>query len=318
MSPQPVRLAEAAGALVLLIFVVGAVICLRLNLKKDQRRIVLIWLYFGLFWLISGLSVAVARYTFGIQYALDASRYVVAASFFVIATVVLAAIALSHLSTRVPQQLNAYSWFVSGCAVLAAVAIACRYEQTVPCIRLMQHMRYSELKGAVAAEASELLELPEFHDIYPHASFADFKTSLRFLNARGWLHPPLWSEGFLWNLRHLTPDPACGSLDLVTVRNGSVRLEGWGFLPSRSERAHAVIVAGFENNAKPKLLGVAFVSKERSDVAASLHLPEAGATGWTLELPQAEMQGHRYLVRTFSYDAISGKVCEANGERTIP
>ena len=267
---------------------------------------------------MSGLSVAVTRYTFGVSYALEASRYVMASSFFVIAALTLGGIALQDLSAGLPRRVKLYSTVLSAFGILLFVGVFCRYEQSKIDDSFMENSRYSELRGAVAADSAELLELPAFHDIYPHPGFADFETNVRFLNAEGWLRPPLWDERFLHRLRGLNPTPPCGALDTASRTTNAIRLQGWAYLPLSSQRAHAILIVGFQGNNAPKLLGVAFTSTERPDVAAALHSPQALPTGWTIDLPLAALDGHSYTVQSFAYNAETGRVCETPGGRSLP
>jgi hypothetical protein len=309
MTPQPVHLAQAAGALILLLFAMAAPAALR-GRTGDGRKIVLVWGMFGLFWLVSGLSAAVARHGFGVGYALEASRYVTASSFFLLAALVLAAIALKDVRRR--------RFILPAMAVLLAAAIICRYPQTKTADSLMENSRYSELLGKVAADSVGLLELPAFRNIFPYSSFAKFAVDVRFLNSRGWLRPAMWDERFLRHLSELTPNALCGRLDSVTRAAGSVNLLGWGYLPNRSQRAHAVIIAGFEQGRIPKILGVAAAGGGRPDVAAAIHSPDALATGWAIDLPVAASDTHRYSLHSFAYDAETGEACEMPGGRFVP
>lgn len=309
ITPQPVRLAQAAGALIVVLFAVAVPAALR-GRTGEQRKIVLVWIAFGVFWFLSDLSAAAARYGFGITYALDASRYVTASSFFLLATLILAAIAL--------KERKLYSFLMPAVAILLLTAVVCRFPQTKTANALMENSRYSQLRGKVAAASVGLLELPAFRNIFPHSSFERFAVDVRFLNGRGWLRPAMWDERFLRQLRDLPPNALCGLVDAAKRVDNSVQLQGWGYLPSRSQRAHAVILAGFEPGKIPKILGVAFVGQPRPDVAAALHSAEALATGWTIDLPLAASDSHRYVLQSFSYDAENGQACEMPGARPVP
>ncbi len=309
VTPQPVHLAEAVGALIILLFAVAAPAALR-GRTAEQRRIVLVWILFGMFWFLSGLTAAVARHSFGISYALDASRYVTASSFFLLATLVLAAMAL--------EDRKFYSFLVPAVAILLLIAAVCRYPQIKTANAVMENSRYSQLQGKVAAASVGLLELPTFRNIFPHSSYESFAVDVRFLNSRGWLRPALWDRRFLRHLSDLTPNASCGMVDSATRAGDSVQLLGWGYLPSRRQRAHAIIIAGFEPDRIPKILGVAFSGQQRPDVAAALHSPEALSTGWTIDLSLTANDTHRYVLQSFAYDAENGQVCELRGGRPAP
>jgi len=312
LTPQPVQLAEAAGALIVLLFGVAAPAALR-GRTGEQRRIALVWIFFGLFWFLSDLSAAMARHAFGIAYALDASRYVTASSFFLLATLVLAAIALKDRSST-----SLRSFVMPAVTILLLIAIFCRYPQIKTANAVMENSRYSQLQGKVAADSAGLLELPTFRNIFPHSGFEEFALNVRFLNGRGWLRPAMWDERFLRYLSGLTPSALCGLVDVATRAGNSVQLQGWGYLPSRSQRAHAIVIAGFEPGKIPKILGVAFTGQPRPDVAAALHSQEALPTGWAIDLPLAASDTHRYVLQSFAYDAEDGQACEMPGGRPVP
>ena len=318
ISPQPVELAQVLGAVIVLLFATAAATSLSLVKSREQRRFTLIWFYFGLFWLVSGLFVAFGRYSFGLAYALDASRYVMASSFFLVAALVLAANSVVDLTAILPRNVKLYSSLVSVVAVLLCIGIYCRSQQSRTAVKLMLHSHFVRLQGVVAADSAEMIDLPARNNIFPHPSFTDFEADTRFLNAQGWLHPSQWDQQFLRHLQSLTPNSSCGTLDSATRVMNSVRLEGWGYLPTRSQRAHAIIIAGFEAGKLPKVLGVVFTSKQRPDVAANLRTGEALSTGWTFDLPLTDLDKHGYVVASFTYDAETGQVCETAGARPLP
>ncbi len=307
--PQPVHLAQVAGALIILLFTVAAPAALR-GRTGEQLKVVLVWIFFGVFWFLSDLSAAFARYGFGTTYALDASRYVTASSFFLVATLVLAMIALRDRKLKFV--------LMPAVAILLLIAAVGRFPQIERGNAEMEDSRYSQLQGKVAADTVGLLELPAFRRIFPGSSFAKFAVDVSYLNDRGWLRPAIWNERFLRHLGDLTPNALCGLVDIAKRVDSSVQLQGWGYLPSRSQRAHAVILAGFEPGKIPKLLGVAFVGQPRPDVAAALHSPEALGTGWAIDLPVAASDSHRYVLQSFSYDAENGQACEMPGARPVP
>jgi hypothetical protein len=317
VTPQPVHLAEAAGALIILSFAVAAPAAIR-GRTAGQRKIVLVWILFGMFWFLSGLTAAIARHSFGVSYALGASRYVAASAFFLLAALVVAAMALKDIGSNFPQHRGLYLFLTPSVAILLLVAILCRYPQIKTGNVVMENSRYLQLQGKVAVASVGLLELPSFQNIFPHSSYARFTDEVRFLNSRGWLRPTPWDERFLRHLGDLTPNGSCGVLDSVTRAGDSVRLLGWGYLPSRSQRAHAIIVAGFEPGKIPKILGVAFVGQPRPDVAAALHSAAALQTGWTIDLPLTASGEHRYVLQSFAYDAEDGQACEMIGGRPAP
>jgi len=201
---------------------------------------------------------------------------------------------------------------------LLLAAIVCRYPQAWTANAAMENSYYSQLLGKTAADGAGLLELPAFRNIFPGTNFAEFESDVSFLNNRGWLRPVMWDERFLHHLSDVTPNSFCGRTDSVTRTSKSVNLQGWGYLPNRSQRAHAVIIAGFETGRIPKILGVTSVGGERPDVAAALRLPDALSTGWTIDLPLAALDTHRYVLQSFAYDAETGETCEMPGGHPAP
>ena len=317
-SPQPLRLAQTVGALVVVLFVAAAFVTLIKPHRGERQRAALIWFLFALFWLLSALGGVVQRSDFGVVYALDASRYVAAASFFVVATVVLAAFAMRDLSPAWSQHRILLSSLASAVSILLLVGIACRYPQSEAAKVWMHHFRYWELGGLVAAQSSGLLELQSFKHIFPRDDYANFKLNVLFLNARGWLRPPVWDARFVRHLRDLQPSGQCGELDSATRIDHFLRLEGWAYLPRRAQRPHAVIVAAIEPTDETRILGVAFISKPRGDVAAAFRSLEALGTGWTIDVPLARLERHRAVLKAFAYDAETGLACETHGGRPFP
>lgn len=312
MTPQPVHLAQAAGALTLLTFAIATPIAIRA--RTGRRRVALIWAMFGLFWLLSGLLAAIGRRAFGVGYALDASRYVTESSFFLLATLTLALIALRGSGARLRP------FLLPAVALLLLAGIVCRFPQTGTANALMENSRYSQLLGKTAAEGAAWIASPAFRNIFPRTSFTEFAGDVKFLNSRGWLRPALWDEHFIRRLTELAPNSFCGSLDSITRAGDTLNLLGWAYLPNRSERAHAVIIAGFETGQQlPAILGLTSAGRERPDVAAALHLPDAGSTGWTLNVPLPETSDRRqHLLKAFAYDAETGEVCALAGARLAP
>ncbi|MBV8072803.1 MAG: hypothetical protein JO270_23065 [Acidobacteriaceae bacterium] len=316
-SPQPVLVAQTIGAVIILLFFTGAAIALKLRRTRGDRRAVLVWTYFGVFWFATGVLASASRYTFGASYALDASRYVPAASFFLITALILGALALGDLKKALPRFVFAYSTLISMVAVILSVAAFCRFTQTRAAHELMAYSRYQELHGVIAADASGILQLAALHNIFPHEDFAEFKKDVRFLSNRHWLHPALWDERFLLGLGRQTPNPACGSVDSVQSTDASLQFTGWAYLPWRSQRAHGILIVAFQNGTDPQLLGVAFPTKARPDVASSLGTQEALWSGWQVEVPHEALHGRGTIVQAFSYDAETGRACELAGGRSV-
>src|SRR5574340_359669 len=175
LSPQPVRLAQMAGLLLIALYVAAARMLLRHHDDAAQRRLVLIWTGLGGFTLLSGGLVSVARLGFGVAYAMDASRYSLAACFLPIAATVLAAIAILSFARRLPVRLVAYSAMISGVSILFFIAVAARYMQAPAADRLLLHCRMWELQGKVALAGINLIDLPTYRNIFPRDNRDEFK-----------------------------------------------------------------------------------------------------------------------------------------------
>ncbi len=317
-SPQPLRLAQTVGALVVVLFIAAAFVTLVKEHSGERRSAALGWFAFALFWLLSAVGGAIRRSDLGVVYALDASRYVAAASFFVVATLVLTAFAMRQVSSASPRHPIALAFLALAGSALVLVGMFSRYPQRDAAKTWMYHSRYWELGGLVAAQSSNFLELPTFAHIFPRDDYPNFRRNVVFLNARGWLRPAVWDDRFVHRLGDLQPNRQCGELETVARTNGSVRLEGWAYLPRRAQRAHAIIVTAGQTGDDTRIVGVAFISKPRADVAMALRSIEALGTGWTLDVPVTRLARSRPVLRAFAYDAETGEACQTAGARWVP
>ncbi len=317
LSPQPLRLAQGAGLMTIALLLIASGTVLRNHQSGAPRRIALIWAGLGGYSILSAGAVAVARAGFGLAYALEASRYVLASCFLPIAAVVLAAMAIGGLARTLPVGILRYSSLVAALSVLVFIAGAARYMQTPAAESLLWNARISALHGKVAAAAAGVLDLPTYRNIFPREDPGEFRTSVAFLRRKGWLTPGPWDETFRKRLEALASASASyGALEEYQSISSGLRLEGWAYLADRDEGAHAVIVAGFEAHQEPRILAVAFPNRARPDVPATLRSTGAAAvTGWTAEVPGQAVAGHRYLIRCFAYNAETGAVHALKGER---
>jgi hypothetical protein len=273
--------AECAGAALFVFFLAAAALATR---EGPGARVAVIWIAVGLYSLGAGAMVTFGRYGFGVAYALEASRYVLASSFLPVSCVALGCVVLGALSARLPALLHPYSWVLVGTAALVLAAGAFRIVQYGPALVNMRRMQYEELAGKVATLSVNLVELPEYRYIYSTDHPEDFKLSANFLNAKGWLQPPLWNEAFVRDLAAKTqPEPAFGRIEAFGRAGKTLRLAG------SAPEAHAVIVLG-----GARILAVVFPADGR----------------WTAALTSDDP------VRCFSYDIVSGQShLLAGGER---
>ena len=308
LSPQPVFLAQGLGALLIVLFLAALWCEVRLATRAARRRVVLIWAVIGSFSLISGALATLARCSLGPTYPLDASRYAQASAFLPIAVVILGAMALEDLAASAPLRWKPYSLLVSLLSVMVFIAVSARYGQARAAEALMQHTRFSELAGKVAALAVKEIPLPAYREIFPWDDPAGFLSSVEFLNRRGWLQPRVWDPRFVNSLPAGEDSPRTGHIDAAAFGNTGLELRGWAYLPERRERAHAVIVTA-ASGGSPKIVGVAFTSQPRPDVYAATQQPETFATGWTISIaPESIPAGAaRVSIRCYGYDAETGK-----------
>jgi hypothetical protein len=276
-SYTPVTMAELAGFALVVFFLAAATLAVR---QRRGERVVVIWAALGAYSLAAGVLVALGRYGFGVAYAVESSRYVLASSFLPIACVALGCLLIDALVPRLPATLHLYSWTLVGTAALILAAGAFRLFQYGPALALMRHMQSWELTGKVAALSLNLVELPEYRHIYSTDHPADFKLSANFLNRKGWLQPPLWDGTFVRELAspERRAEPAFGRVEVFSRAGNGVQLAG------SAPGAHAVIVLGREAEGA-RILAVVIPSGER----------------WTAEVPWTGQ------VRCFAYDAVSGQ-----------
>jgi len=129
----------------------------------------------------------------------------------------------------------------------------------------------------------------------------------------------VWDERFLASPSELTPNALCGLVDVATRAGNSVQLQGWGYLPSRSQRAHAINIAGFESGKIPKILGVAFHWPASAPTLRRLCISqEALPTGWAMTCPWRLPIHIDTFYSRFAYDAENGQACEMPGGRPVP
>jgi hypothetical protein len=284
----PVAWAQLAGAALLLFFVPAGVLAARELYGKPQWAALMVWCAVGGYSILAGVLVALGRHRFGVPYAVESSRYVLASSFLPIACVAIGCLLIAALAARLPARLHLYSWTLCGTLALVLAAGGFRVLQMHRARALMEHTHYWQTAGKVAAAAANLVDLPQYRQIYSTDNRPDFVLSANFLNSRGWLRPPLWDERFVAELSRpeFRPAPAYGAVETAERTDAGLRLSGWARLADRPDRAHAVIVLG-----GGKILAVVFPSELRPD----------GASIWSAEIPAEEAP-----VRCFAYDAHSG------------
>lgn len=283
----PLAWAQLAGAGLLLFFALAGALAARELRGKPQWNALLVWGMVGGYSVLAGVLVTLGRHRFGVPYAVESSRYVLASSFLPVACVAVGCLLVAALAARLPARLHLYSWALCATVALVLSAGAFRVLQSHRARALMEHTHYWHLTGKVAVAGANLLEMPQFRHIYSTDNRPDFVRSANFLNRRGWLKPPLWDERFVNTLaRQQRPNPAYGAVEKIERTPTGVRLSGWAYLAGRRDRAHAVIILG-----GGRIAAVLFPSSVRPD----------GTAAWSGEVP---LEGTDF--RCFAYNAVTG------------
>jgi hypothetical protein len=123
----PVRWAQLAGAALLAFFAAALALAWREFRGKPQRAaLVMVWGSVGVYSIAAGALAALGRHRFGVAYAVESSRYVLASSFLPVACVVLGAMVVGALAATVPRRLHLYSWALCGTVMLVAAGMTFR------------------------------------------------------------------------------------------------------------------------------------------------------------------------------------------------
>jgi hypothetical protein len=237
--------------------------------------------------------VAAGRAGFGLAYAIESSRYVLASSFLPIACVALGSLLTARLAEALPRRIHLYSWVVCATVTLALAGTGLRLMQTNRALATMDGYSHWMKQGQVALAAVNVFPMPEYRKIYSSDNPADFKSLANYLNRRGWLRPPLWNDNYLRRLAapSLTPEPGAGSVEELNLNGTTLRAAG------RVQPADAVIV--LETAPSPRVLGVVF---------------PAGAR-WSAEIALQREPAPGSHIRCFAYHADTGKAYLMSGER---
>ena len=296
----PVAWAELAGAGLIAFFVLAVPLAAWRIKGRQEAGALAIWTAMGVYSLGAGGMATLGRYHFGVAYAVESSRYVLASAFLPVACVAVGSLLVAALARQLPARLHLYSWALCGTVALVAAGGAFRFLQTGRAWALMEHTHYWDLTGKVAVAAVNLVEMPEYRNIYSTDNREDFQLSANFLNVRGWIRPRLWDEGFVRELAapERRAEPGFGRVAALRVEGGKLRLAGTAVLADRGERAHAVIVLG-RDPAGAKILAVWF---------------PAAAGAWSGEIPQP---APGTAVRCLAYDALSGRAYALDGWREL-
>jgi len=310
----PMFHAQFMGLVLILFFTAVSSLAVLVYRNRPEFRVVFVWILLGLYGIIAGMLIAWARIGFGVRYPLEASRYVVASSFLPLACMVLATTLLAYYFSRVTLHVAPFSWLVAFTAIIVAAIVWVRFLQTPRAFDMMTHSYFHQLRGKVAVSSVNYAAFPTYQGIFPRDNFQEFARSVRFLNARGWLHPTIWDDAFLKRVASKPPDVSYGYVDRADMANGKATVTGWAYLTNRQERPHAIIALAIKTGVAPRFVGLAVPSGLRHDVYKKYGNGEALSTGWSIEIPEAELKDPLEKVIFSVYDAANGDAFRFPGE----
>ncbi len=310
----PVSQAQFVGLALVVFFAVISWLATRVYRNRPEFKGVAVWILLGFYSIVAGLLITWARIGFGVKYPLEASRYIVASCFLPLACLVLATILLVYYVQHLSSNAMAYSAVLACTAILVATIFSIRLLQTQRAYDMMTHSYFHQLRGKVAVAAANYIHLPTYSGIFPKNDFPQFLRSVRFLNARKWLHPTIWDETFLKEAASKPPNASYGNIDKADRTAGKTTLAGWAYLVDRAERPHAIFALAVKAGSTPHLVGVVFPSTLRQDIYERFHNFEALSTGWSMDVPEWELNDPLARIVCFAYDANSGSVYRVSGE----
>lgn len=310
----PMFHAQFMGLVLVTFFVVVSSLAVLVYRTRPELGVVFAWILLGLYGVIAGMLIAWARIGFGVRYPLEASRYVVASSFLPLACVVLATVLLCYYLPRATSYVTPYSWLVAFTAIIVAAIVWVRFLQTPRAHDMMAHSYFHQLRGKVAVASVNYAVFPTYQGIFPRDNFQEFARSVRFLNKRKWLHPAIWDGAFFEQVASRTPSISYGHADKADILDGKVTITGWAYLADRRERPHAIIALAIKTGAAPRFVGLAVPSGLRHDIYKKYGNGEALSTGWSIEIPEAELKDPLERVIFSVYDAVNGDAFRFPGE----
>ena len=313
----PVRLGQYTGLALLVFFSMTAYAAFRIYRQTPAFGVVVGWICVGLFSILSGMLATLGRHSFGLEYAFT-SRYVVSSAFLPVACVALAALTLEKLWDESRAQHYGYSVLLASLTILLFASAAFRGLQTQRGTELMRHSYFWQVGGKVALASVNVVEMPQYQNIFPHEGQANFKVLANFANQQGWLLPALWDDRYVAELGTVKRVGSLeyGQLESSAANGDKLKVTGWAWLADTQERPHAIIVVGTKPSGSTKVLTLVFPALHRSDIQERIGKPEALVTGWSTELPLSQVAGQGYTLRCFAYDAISGQAHLLGGERS--
>jgi hypothetical protein len=174
----------------------------------------------------------------------------------------------------------------------------------------------TRLAGRAAFAAANEWVAPPFRHVFFGADEKAFRELAAFASREGWVQPPQWDGFYFHRIWQEEAGPASdfGNLESAHRTPGGFALAGWSYLAERSERAHAVLLLGANEDGAFRLLGLAWPENSRPDVQQRMRTPGSLVTGWRAEIPPERLAGKAWRVRAFAYNALSGRAHPMTGE----
>jgi hypothetical protein len=317
-GPRLVTWAHVMGLLTILVFCAATAGAVKACYGTETWPVVVVWLCLGVYGTAAGLLVSLARHGFGVSYAV-ASRYVLYSAVFPVAASALACICIAQSRTQLPQAAAWYSVALTALTVLVTASLIIRGGQMPTAWGAFRLSHSNELKGKVALSAANFLNLPEYHNIFPHDDWNRFRTLANFVTTEAGLQPGMWDDRFVQKLADTVPENRpYGFVDRIVVDADKIVVRGWAYLEDRREAGDAVILTAGTAGGRARLVAVAFPSEARPDVAAATQSDPDLQTGWVVTVPRASFSGAPTMIHCYAYDAESGRVQPLKGPTTLP
>lgn len=308
-GPGIVTWAQVMGLLIILVFCAAAAGAVKTCYGTDAWPVVVVWMCLGVYAICSGMLVSLARHGFGVAYAVEASRYVLASAVLPVAAAALACICIARSRTQLPRAAVWYSAALAALTVLVTASLVIRGGQTSTALGSFRFGRVNELRAKVAISAANLVQLPEYRNIFPKDDWNRFRTLANFITTEAGLRPEMWDGRFIQKLAETAPETGqYGFIDQVTADADKIEMRGWAYLEDRRELADAVIVTAVNAGEQARLLAVVFPSQGRPDVAIAIRIDPELQTGWVATIPRASLSGGVDGIRCYAYDAETGRV----------
>lgn len=318
-APGLVTWAHVMGVLIILVFCAAVAGAVKTCYGTDAWPVVVVWMCLGVYAICSGMLVSLARHGFGVNYAVEASRYVLSSAVFPVAAAALSAICIARFQTQLPRAAVWYSAMLAALTVLVTASLVIRGGQTPTTSGAFRESHVNELRAKVALSAANLVELPEYRNIFPRDDWNGFRTLANFITTEAGLRPGMWDNYFVQMLAATAPENGrYGFVDQIVAEADKIEMRGWAYLEDRREPADAVIITAANAGEPVRLLAVAFPSQTRLDVAVAIRSDPELRTGWVARIPRTSFSGGVAGIHCYAYDAETGRVHALNGLTAQP